>query len=110
MMLAAATAVLSGAVSACQLVGPTALSQGRPNYNDVIQHTSAEQILQNIVRVWLQESTLFMGVSEMAVQLTCRDQLPGGEMGVGGRSGGGANGAVSGVSATGNLSASLQYA
>ena len=52
MMLAAATAVLSGAVSACQLVGPTALSQGRPNYNDVIQHTSAEQILQNIVRVW----------------------------------------------------------
>jgi hypothetical protein len=67
-MLAAATAVLSGAVGACQLIGPSALSHGRPNYNDVIQRTSAEQILQNIVRVWFQESTFFMEVSEVDAQ------------------------------------------
>ena len=68
LMLAAATAVLSGAVGACQLIGPSALSHGRPNYNDVIQRTSAEQILQNIVRVWFQESTFFMEVSEVDAQ------------------------------------------
>src|SRR5689334_13542876 len=74
-MLAAASAALSGAVSACQLIGPSALSHGRPNYNDVIQRTSAEQILQNIVRVWFQESTFFMEVSEVDAQLTFSGQL-----------------------------------
>jgi hypothetical protein len=109
-ILATATAVLACALSACQVVGPAALSHGRPDYNDVIQHTSAEQILQNIVRVWFDESTLFMDVSEVDAQLTFNSQLTGGEGGIGGKSGGRANGAVSGVSATGNVSATLQYA
>jgi hypothetical protein len=92
------------------VVGPNALSHGRPDYNDAIERTSAEQVLQNIVRVLSNEPPLFMDVSEVDAQLTFNSQLTGGEGGIGGKSGGGASGAVSGVSATGNVSATLQYA
>lgn len=94
---AAVTAVLTCLLSACQVVGPIALGHGRPDYNDVIQHTSAEQVLQNVVRVWFDEPTLFLDVSEVDAQLTFNSQLMGGGGGIGG-------------SATGNVSATLQYA
>ena len=108
-MLRIASAALALALSSCQVVGPAALGNGRPNYNDVIQRTSAEQILQNIVRVWFDESTLFMEVSEVDAT-DFQHSADRGEAGIGGKSGGGANGAVSGVSATGNVSGTLQYA
>jgi hypothetical protein len=60
--VAAATASLAGG---CQNVGPTAINLGRDRYNSIIQSTSKEQTLSNIIRVYHHEPTSFMEVSEV---------------------------------------------
>ncbi len=52
-------------VGGCQNVGPIAIDLGRDRYNGVIQATSKEQTLSNIIRVYHHEPTSFMDVSEV---------------------------------------------
>ena len=58
-------AAVAGLVGGCQNVGPTAISLGRDRYNAIIQSTSKEQTLSNIIRVFHHEPTSFMDVSEV---------------------------------------------
>jgi hypothetical protein len=58
-------AAAAGLVGGCQNVGPTAISLGRDRYNAIIQSTSKEQTLSNIIRVFHHEPTSFMDVSEV---------------------------------------------
>jgi hypothetical protein len=96
-------------LSGCQFFGPQAIITGRADYNYVIHKTSAEQLLENILRVYNDEATLFMDVSEVDAQLTFNSSLVGGQTGIGAKSGGGMAGAVSGSSTSGNVTATLQY-
>jgi hypothetical protein len=52
-------------LAACQSVGPIAIDAGRDRYNSIIQSTSKEQTLSNIIRVYNHEPTSFMDVSEV---------------------------------------------
>jgi hypothetical protein len=49
----------------CQMVGPKSIGLGRDRYNDIIQTTSMEQTMSNIVRVYRHEPTLSMEVTEV---------------------------------------------
>jgi hypothetical protein len=58
-------AAAAGLLGGCQNVGPVAIDLGRDRYNSVIQSTSKEQTLSNIIRVFRHEPTSFMDVSEV---------------------------------------------
>jgi hypothetical protein len=62
-LLAIAVAVATGA---CQIIGPATIQHGRANYNDVIQKTSAQQVLENLVRV-SQGETPFLSTSPKSI-------------------------------------------
>ncbi len=101
---AAAIAVLF--VGGCGWLGPTAIKNGRGNYNEVIQKTSKEQTLANIVRVYKHEPTLVFDVTEVDATTSFQGSAGGGVGGIGakpGISGGTLAGQV------GSASASLQY-
>ena len=60
--------IIAGALTLldnCQYVGPVAIDQGRNRYNNVIQSTSKEQVLSNIVRVYDHEPIAVMDVTEV---------------------------------------------
>lgn len=81
-------ALAAGAVvclSGCQIFGPASIGSGRPNYNDVIQKTSSDQIFANIIRVHNYEPTLFMDVTEVDATLLVQGSLTGGMANIGGR-------------------------
>jgi hypothetical protein len=105
-LLAIAVAVATGA---CQIIGPATIQHGRANYNDVIQKTSAQQVLENLVRVSQGETPLFIDVAEVDSQILFNTALTGGQSGIGSKSGEGASGAVSGVSTSGSVAATIQY-
>jgi hypothetical protein len=62
--LAGAGAMLA-CLAGCQLLGPVSIDQGRGRYSNVIQDTTKEQTLANIVRVYNHEPTLFLDVTEV---------------------------------------------
>ncbi len=65
--------VLAGTLSlfgGCQNVGPIAIDQGRDRYNHIIQQTSKEQTLANIIRIKHREPTTFMDVTEVDATTT----------------------------------------
>jgi hypothetical protein len=62
----------------CDMVGPAALQQSRPDYNEVIRQTAKDQNFLNLVRVHCHESTLFMDVSEVDVALQFQGSVNGG--------------------------------
>jgi hypothetical protein len=70
-------AVTFSLVSGCQYVGPIAIDQGRDRYNGVIQATSKEQTLSNIIRVRNHEPTSFMDVSEVDATTTLSGNVSG---------------------------------
>ncbi|MGD1035866.1 MAG: hypothetical protein ABR878_01460 [Roseiarcus sp.] len=60
--------VVAGALillGGCQTLGPTAIDQGRYQYNSIIQSTSKEQTLANILRVAHNEPISYMDVTEV---------------------------------------------
>jgi len=52
--------------TACQKVGPTAISVGRADFNKVIQKTNGEQLLLNLVRLKYREEPYFLNVNSVA--------------------------------------------
>lgn len=61
----------------CQSVGPIAINAGRDRYNSIIQSTSKEQTLSNIIRVYNHEPTSFMDVSEVDATTTFSSNVSG---------------------------------
>jgi len=52
-------------LTSCQYVGPIAIDQGRDRYNNIIQATSKEQTLSNIIRVSNHDPISVMDVTEV---------------------------------------------
>lgn len=52
-------------LTSCQNLGPFAIEQGRNRYNNIIQSTSKEQVLSNIVRVFNHEPISVTDVTEV---------------------------------------------
>jgi hypothetical protein len=69
--------VIGSLLVGCDLVGPAALQQSRPDYNEVIRQTAKNQNFLNLVRVYNHESTLFMDVSEVDVALQFQGSVNG---------------------------------
>ncbi|MGO9683412.1 MAG: hypothetical protein ACLPTZ_12650, partial [Beijerinckiaceae bacterium] len=65
-------------LNACSTVGPASIDQGRTSYNQVIQDTSAQQTLLNIIRVRKSETPLFMDVTEVDAATTFQTAISGG--------------------------------
>lgn len=61
----AVSALLLIAVGGCQFVGPKSIDVGRGRYNGIIQSTSMEQTMSNIVRVYHHEPPMFIDVTEV---------------------------------------------
>ena len=79
------------------------LQNGRANYNRVIQSTSKEQTLMNIVRVYNNEPMLFIPVNEVDAAFLVQGSVTGGETGIGahpGNSGGTLSGRVGAAGGT----------
>ena len=71
----------------CQNVGPTVINQGRDHYNSVIQSTAKEQTLSNIIRVYKNEPTSFMDVTEVDTGTSVSGSVNGGISGIGAHAG-----------------------
>ena len=67
----------------CSTVGPVSIDQARTPYNEVIQNTSEQQTLLNLVRVHSAETPLFMDVTEVDAVTTAHVELTGTESGLG---------------------------
>jgi hypothetical protein len=104
-VLAFAAIVLAD-VGGCQTVGPKSIGQGRDRYNSIIQSTSMEQTMSNIVRVYNHEPTLFMDITEVDAAVSFGGSLNGAATGIGSRAG------TSGgtlAAQVGNVGAAVQY-
>jgi hypothetical protein len=64
------TVSLSLWLCACTFAGPQSIENGREKYNDIIQTTSKDQVFANIVRVYKNEPTLFVDVTEVDASMT----------------------------------------
>jgi len=67
MLLAPLAGILG--TTGCSFVGPEAVRNGRPDYNDAIHYTAKQQALLNIVRVHFNDTTFFMDISEVDASL-----------------------------------------
>src|SRR3984957_20370714 len=70
-------------LSACSVVGPASIDHGRTSYNEVIEYTSRQPALLNLVRVSNGESPLFIDVTEVAAATSAGGTLGGGATGLG---------------------------
>jgi hypothetical protein len=70
-------------LSACSVVGPASIDHGRTSYNEVIEDTSRQQALLNVVRVSNGESPLFIDVTEVDAATSAGGTLGGGVSGLG---------------------------
>lgn len=102
LLAAGAIMILCG----CQWVGPDAINQGRGRYNDIIQSTSMEQMMSNIIRVYRHEPTLFMDVTEVDAAQSFGGSLAGGAANIGARSG--TNGGTL-AGRVGNVQGTVEY-
>jgi hypothetical protein len=64
-IFAVAFAAITFSLSGCSVVGPASIDHGRTSYNEVIEDTSRQQALLNVVRVSKGESPLFIDVTEV---------------------------------------------
>jgi hypothetical protein len=76
-------AVAAMTLSACSVVGPASIDHGRTSYNEVIEDTSRQQALLNVVRVSKGESPLFIDVTEVDAATSAGGTLGGGVSGLG---------------------------
>jgi hypothetical protein len=70
-------------LSGCSVVGPASIDHGRTSYNEVIEDTSRQQALLNVVRVSKGESPLFVDVTEVDAATSFGGSLGGGASGLG---------------------------
>jgi hypothetical protein len=70
-------------LSGCSVVGPASIDHGRTSYNEVIEDTSRQQALLNVVRVSKGESPLFVDVTEVDAATSLGGSLGGGASGLG---------------------------
>jgi hypothetical protein len=57
------------ALGGCQTVGPNSIRMGREHYNSILQATSMEQTMSNIVRLYKHEPPMFLDVTEVDATL-----------------------------------------
>ena len=69
LFLAVAASAHFAALCGCVL-GPAALEASRARYNDVIQETTNEQLLLNLVRLQYREAPLFLEVGSVSAQFS----------------------------------------
>jgi hypothetical protein len=62
--------VLAGMLSSGCALGPSAIQASRVPYNEVIQRTTSEQLLLNLVRLRYREAPLFLEVGNVTTQFT----------------------------------------
>lgn len=72
-LLAAVTLATTGILLAGCALGPAALRASRVPYNEVIQRTTNEQLLLNLVRLQYREAPLFLEVGSVAAQFSFRE-------------------------------------
>ncbi len=70
-------------LSSCSVIGPASIDHGRTSYNEVIEDTSRQQALLNVVRVSNGESPLFMDVAEVDAATSAGGTLGSGATGLG---------------------------
>jgi hypothetical protein len=70
------------ALSSCAVIGPSSIDHGRTSYNEVIEDTSRQQALLNVVRVSNGESPLFMDVAEVDAATSAVGSIGGGASGI----------------------------
>lgn len=75
--------VVTSIVGGCHQPGPLSIITDRPDYNDVIQDTSKQQLFTNVIRVKSNETPLFMDVSEIDASVSLQGTLAGGPGGLG---------------------------
>ena len=73
----------AGALGACSTVGTVSIEKGRTPYNEVIQSTSEQQTLLNIVRVHDGETPLFVDVTEVDALTSAQAGIMGGPTAIG---------------------------
>lgn len=76
-------AIAAITLSSCSVVGPSSIDHGRTSYNEVIEDTSRQQALLNVVRVRNGESPLFMDVAEVDAATSAGGSISGGASGIG---------------------------
>ncbi len=94
------------ALAGCQTAGPNSIGIGRDRYNNIIQSTSMEQTMSNIVRVYNHEPTLFIDVTEVDSTLSFGGSLTGAATNIGARTGT-SGGTLAGQ--VGSTGATIQY-
>ena len=71
------TTLVGGGVGGCATVGTHSIEEGRTPYNEVIQSTSEQQTLLNLVRVHDGETPLFVDVTEVDAQTSAQASIMG---------------------------------
>jgi hypothetical protein len=78
--------LLAGAamtLSSCAVLGPSSIDHGRTSYNEVIEDTTRQQALLNVVRISNGESPLFMDVTEVDAATSVGGTIGAGASGLG---------------------------
>jgi len=75
------------ALGGCQTVGPKSIGIGRERYNNILQTTSMEQTMSNIVRVYKHSLPTFMDVTEVDATVSFGGSLTGGATNIGAKAG-----------------------
>jgi hypothetical protein len=78
--------LLAGAaitLSSCAALGPSSIDHGRTSYNEVIEDTTRQQALLNVVRISNGESPLFMDVTEVDAATSVGGTIGGAASGLG---------------------------
>lgn len=83
----ALAAVALTALGGCQMFGPNSIDVGRGRYNAIIQSTSMEQTMSNIVRVYNHEPPMFMDVTEVDATVSFGGSLNGATTNIGAKRG-----------------------
>lgn len=65
----------SMALVGCQFLGPISIENGRPDYNEVIQNTSQQQLLSNVVRVHDHQPMQIMDVQQINATIQFQSSL-----------------------------------
>jgi hypothetical protein len=76
-------AITALTLSSCAVLGPSSIDHGRTSYNEVIEDTSRQQALLNVVRISNGESPLFMDVTEVDAATSFGGTIGGGVSGLG---------------------------
>src|ERR1700749_2013557 len=76
-------AVAAITLSSCSVLGPSSIDHGRTSYNEVIEGTSRQQALLNVVRISNGETPLFMDVTEVDAATSMGGTIGGGASGLG---------------------------